>query len=486
MGDSRIARVRRRHRRPLTAAAAAILIAGTYLSAPGRLSANADPTITSYSGRNLDSPRDIAAGADGAMWFTNGGGNRIGRVSMTGVITTYTSSSVNGPWDIARGADGNMWFTNAGGNTIGRITPAGVITSFRSATIQFPTDITAGPDGALWFINYAAGTIGRITVDGVVSAFAGASFEQAIATGPDGAVWFGIADGVARITSSGVVTAFHNPAISTPNAIAAGADGGIWFQTTGFGGSMWRITPSGALSRHQWDTGGYSFALGPDGAFWFGDYSTINRATTGGAVSSYADPSIVAAFDIALGPDGAMWFTNANGNSIGRITVPSSPSSPGAPVISAPSPFSVDATGPTGALVTYDVSATDDVDGAIAPTCMPPSGSTLGAGVQWVVCSASDQNGNTAAASFTVTVRGAGEQLGDLSARVRAVKGQKDLADKLLHAQREVLAGHAAAACHDLSDFTKTVRSRMGKTIPDATASVWLNDAARIAAVLAC
>jgi len=69
---------------------------------------------------------------------------------------------------------------------------------------------------------------------------------------------------------------------------------------------------------------------------------------------------------------------------------------------------------------------------------------------------------------------------------VLAVKGQKDIADKLGHAQRELAAGHTAPACKDLSDFIKTVRSRSGKAVPAATATQWIADATRIRGVIAC
>jgi HYR domain len=57
--------------------------------------------------------------------------------------------------------------------------------------------------------------------------------------------------------------------------------------------------------------------------------------------------------------------------------------------------------------VTYTASATDLVDGSVAVTCTPPSGSTFAAGTTTVSCSASDSRGNNAAGSFTVTVEDA-------------------------------------------------------------------------------
>ena len=63
------------------------------------------------------------------------------------------------------------------------------------------------------------------------------------------------------------------------------------------------------------------------------------------------------------------------------------------PVLSLPSDITAEATSPNGAAVTYTVSATDDVDGAVTPTCTPASGSTFGLGLTTVTCSATDQAG---------------------------------------------------------------------------------------------
>ncbi len=54
--------------------------------------------------------------------------------------------------------------------------------------------------------------------------------------------------------------------------------------------------------------------------------------------------------------------------------------------------------------VTFSVSATDDVDGPVAATASPPSGSCFPKGVTTVTVTASDRAGNTATKQFLVTV----------------------------------------------------------------------------------
>src|SRR5207249_1397118 len=74
------------------------------------------------------SPKGIAPGPDGNLWFTEWGGNKIGRITTNGVITEYVIPRANSlPQGIAAAPDGNMWFTESNGNKIGQITTAGQI-----------------------------------------------------------------------------------------------------------------------------------------------------------------------------------------------------------------------------------------------------------------------------------------------------------------------------------------------------------------------
>jgi virginiamycin B lyase len=82
------------------------------------------PVPTTSSG-----PFVITTGPDGALWFTEATGNKIGRITTTGVITEFSIPN-RGPNSITTGPDGALWFTESGFNQIGRITTTGVITEF--------------------------------------------------------------------------------------------------------------------------------------------------------------------------------------------------------------------------------------------------------------------------------------------------------------------------------------------------------------------
>ena len=117
----------------------------------------------------------IAAGPDGAVWFTDQNCNLIGRITTAGVVTTFPipSPSTN-PSAITAGPDGALWFTEFFGSRIGRITTTGAITEFALPTsnlIPLPWSIVLGPDGALWFTEEQGNKIGRITTSGTITEF---------------------------------------------------------------------------------------------------------------------------------------------------------------------------------------------------------------------------------------------------------------------------------------------------------------------------
>lgn len=74
-------------------------------------------------------PIGITSGTDGNIWFTENGGNKVGKITTSGVITEYDiPTSGTGTWGITAGPDGNMWFTEGNAHKIGKITTGGAIT----------------------------------------------------------------------------------------------------------------------------------------------------------------------------------------------------------------------------------------------------------------------------------------------------------------------------------------------------------------------
>jgi streptogramin lyase len=267
--------------------------------------------VTQYPIPTNGFPAAITAGPDGALWFTELYGNRIGRITTTGIVSEYLIPTPGSyPWGIAPGPDGALWFTENEAAKIGRITTSGVITEYPTPT-PWPFAITAGQDGAMWF------TEGETTT----------SINNAK---------------VARITTSGVITEYAISAAS--GGITAGPDGALWF--TEGNATIGRMTTTGVITEYQgcypWynnDCSPRMITAGPDGALWFTDYtqSAIGRITTSGAVTQYYTPtSYTWPFGIAAGSDGNMWFTESGVGQIGQVVLGSSPTKPVSHVLPLP------------------------------------------------------------------------------------------------------------------------------------------------------
>jgi HYR domain len=74
------------------------------------------------------------------------------------------------------------------------------------------------------------------------------------------------------------------------------------------------------------------------------------------------------------------------------------------PALTVPANKSLRTKSSRGIVVNFRSSATDLVDGALAPTCTPPSGSVFATGSTVVSCTAADRRGNVATGSFTIAI----------------------------------------------------------------------------------
>jgi hypothetical protein len=146
--------------------------------------------------------------------------------------------------------------------------------------------------------------------------------------------------------------------------------------------------------------------------------------------------------------------------------------------------ITTDATGPSGATVTYPLPAVTDPAATTPPTavCTPRSGSVFPIGTTTVTCTATDSKdvNSPASNSFTITVIGAAGQLATLLQAVKAYGSFSILAQVVGLAQQELAAGHTTLACQTLGQFI----SEAPLQIPPSTATQLVADAKRIQAVL--
>jgi streptogramin lyase len=295
--------------------------------------AQAAQTISEFPVITGDSaPSEVTAGADGKLWFTETGKDKLGRMTTSGAVTEWpTPSGGSSPQGITLGTDGNVWYTEPGKNKVVRTTPAAVATEF-AVTGGKPFDIVSGPGGNLWIsVQGASGGIGVMTPSGSFTLFTGVSGNvQNVAYGPDGNVWFTepSANKVGRITPLGVVTEWATTH-DKPWDITAGPDGNVWFTAQGNGGAVGRITPFGSITEF---TAGLTSASNPagivsasDGYLYFAEtaHHAVGRISTAGVIAEIATPTTSSSPDgAAVGPDGNVWYVDShNPARLGRVTI---------------------------------------------------------------------------------------------------------------------------------------------------------------------
>ena len=330
---------RLRDARRLLAGLSAALVA---LLGAGRDGVGGDLIITEYRFPTPNSvPLRIAAGSDGALWFTEGAGrlgdadgdgdndedvdgdgdahpgrNSVGRMTTAGSIKEFPILDGLAPLGIAAGPDGSLWFTESAGNRIGRITTAGEITEFPIPTsASSPLSIAAGRDGSLWFTEQSGNKIGRIATDGTFMEFSLATADsspQGIAAGPDGDLWFTESAGnrIGRVTTAGKSPSFKfprpPPASSASRRGPMAASGSPRSPATKIG----RVAADGSIVEFPIPTAKSEpedIAGGADGNLWFTEESgnQIGRITTAGVITEFPIPTAASApFGIVPGPDG--------------------------------------------------------------------------------------------------------------------------------------------------------------------------------------
>jgi len=159
------------------------------------------------------------------------------------------------------------------------------------------------------------------------------------------------------------------------------------------------------------------------------------------------------------------------------------------PTLSVPGAVATNATGASGAPVSYEVTATDNVAEGLTSTCSPASGATFPIGTTIVSCTAVDAAGNTATASFAVTVVGAQGQIVGLIGKTLLFLDRPALSgplqERLQGAIDAVVARRTAVACTGLRIYALAVLSTRS-AFTSAERNELLADAGRIRAVLGC
>lgn len=121
--------------------------AGTAIDQVGRITTAG--LITEFLNPSFASPSFIAAGPDGNLWVSEPNllKDQIGRVTPAGAFTDYPTLTADGvSQGITPGPDGAMWFVQEEGNKVGRITIPGAAVKFNTLAPCRVAD-TRLPDG---------------------------------------------------------------------------------------------------------------------------------------------------------------------------------------------------------------------------------------------------------------------------------------------------------------------------------------------------
>jgi hypothetical protein len=88
---------------------------------------------------------------DGALWFSEAAGNRVGRITVEGAVTEFAIPSHDSqPRAMVTHPDGSIWFVETSTNALGRIDRNGNITEHKVPTPNASLrGVTVGLDGDL-------------------------------------------------------------------------------------------------------------------------------------------------------------------------------------------------------------------------------------------------------------------------------------------------------------------------------------------------
>ena len=318
-------------------------------------------------------PQEVAVGADGNLWYTDGasGVYTFSTTNLAAVpcpsspqspaVGCAVSDNAVAPTGIVAGPDGALWFTQSeGGNprdgrsyfqaSIGRLTTSGAYSAYpvpaSASSVPGLDAITAGPNGNLWFTETAIARIGEITpkpASPVIHEFAlpagdrlatgvGSPVTSAdtIAARPGNDIWFTEqgSNAIGVMSTSGALlkkfTVPNSNLSPTPLGITEGANATMWFTENG-ANQVASITADGKITLYPLPSaasGQQSIVYGPDGNLWFTEntgVASIDPST--GKVTVYrahtADPGPVG---IAVGPDcTSIWFTESSADILGRV-----------------------------------------------------------------------------------------------------------------------------------------------------------------------
>ncbi len=398
------------------------------------------------------------------------GSDGSGQVSATPTVAGFTAVAAGGYHSLALRADGSL--VSWGWDDYGQVSATPTGTGFTAMAAGLYHSVALRADGSLvsWGLN-CCGQVSATPTGTGFTAVAGGEYHS-LALRADGSLVSWGYDGYGQVSATPTGTGF--------TAVAAGFNHSVALRSPVAAPDTVPpvITTSGATAVNA-------------------------TGTSGGAVVTY---QASATDDDPLHPNATVTCTPPSGSTfpIGVTTVTCTATDASgntattsftvtvvdvvAPVVSVPPPITVAPVRPSGAVVTFGPTATDDDSRNPSPavTCVPPSGSTFPVGVTTVTCQATDGSGNTGTSTFTVTVRSPCSLVTDLIARSTGTGPGKDLQSKAESARDACEGGRIDKACKKLDDYIRQVNVHMPKQLSPAVGEGLIAEVTRIKAAMGC
>ena len=133
-----------------------------------------DPDVLGDGGAataaSLKQPRGLALAADGTLYITETGRNRVRRVAPDGRINTVTTD-LDLPTDVAVDAEGTLYIADANHHRVLKITAQGETTTL--AEMDQPYGLDVADDGTVFVSDRIRHVVRRIAKDGTIAVYAG-------------------------------------------------------------------------------------------------------------------------------------------------------------------------------------------------------------------------------------------------------------------------------------------------------------------------
>jgi virginiamycin B lyase len=270
----------------------------------------------------LESPTAIAAGADGAVWFTIDRSDVIGRAHNGAIERISTSGRNLEPLGLGVAPDGSAWFTDAEAGGVGHVSPTGAVSRVKLDTpIVRLGRLAVAPDSSVWFAESTSYSITQLKDGHVIrhqiESPRGGPFGVAVA--PSGAVWATLqaGDQLLRVNTDGSVDTFNMPHRgAVPTDIAIGPDGSAWFIEVR--GNRIGNFHDGSFAEFEVsveNAGLSGIAVASDGSVWFGMVreASLGRLRDGKLAIFHLPRKDARPFGVAVDPANNVWYADISG-----------------------------------------------------------------------------------------------------------------------------------------------------------------------------